>query len=332
MRVDVDKFMSESKKLFGDQLWEMNMDNFSKAKRSLVKFIKLTRITFDEFAENRMGFQCVALSYFMALALVPFMAFIFAIGGGLHLNDKISDILYTLLPNYPDLINFVMEKSANIIQTAQSGIVGLIGALTFLWTILWMMFQVERVFNNVWKIRKIPRKMYKRFSFYFLTLFLSPFIMLVFGAGIALYSNVTSLIGIDVDRSEISAIIKILGWVAFYVVVVFTFSAMYTFIPATKVYYRNSFWAAVVSGFIFTVFQYLYLEAQVFMSRLNGVYGAIAAIPLFLMWVNYSWQIIIYGEQLSYGLQNVDNYHIPEGRLKDFTPRRTRLKDKNKEN
>ena len=86
----------------------------------------------------------------------------------------------------------------------------------------------------------------------------------------------------------------------------------------------------MVSGVVFVLFQLFYLKVQISVSRLNGVYGALAAIPLFLMWVNFSWQIIIYGEQLCYGLQHVDRYHIPEGDLKDFTPYRTRMKEEMK--
>lgn len=328
--MDVDKIVKDTKQLFTDQLWEMNMDNLSKAKKGLVKFIKLTRITFDEFAENRMGFQCVALSYFCALAVVPFAAFIFAVGGGLGVSDKVAELAHHILPSNPDFINTVLDKAGNIINTAQSGAVGVISALMFFWTIVWLMFQTERVFNNVWKIRRIPRKLYKRFSFYIGALILSPFILVIFGAGIAFYSNITSLIGIRVHISEISGFLTFLGWVVFYVITVFTLSAMYKFIPATKVYYRHAFWSAVVAGIVFVIFQWLYLKAQIFMSRINGVYGALAAIPLFLMWVNYSWQIIIYGEQLCYGMQNVQGY-IPEGRLKDFTPVRKRIKEELKE-
>lgn len=329
--IHVDKIVKDARTLFTDQLWEMNMDNLSRARKRLVKFIKLTRITFDEFAENRMGFQCVALSYFCALAVVPFAAFIFAVGGGLGVDDKIAKLLHNILPTNPDFMDTVLDKAANILQTAQSGAVGVISALAFFWTILWLMFQVERVFNNVWKIRKIPRKIYKRFSFYIGALILSPFIIVIFGTGIAFYSNITSLIGIRVHISEISGFLTFLGWVVFYIVTVFTLSAMYKFIPATKVIYKHAFWSSVVTAVVFVIFQFLYLKAQIFMSRLNGVYGALAAIPLFLMWVNYSWQIIFYGEQLCYGMQNVDTYNIPEGKLKDFTPMRDRIKEENAE-
>ena len=95
-----------------------------------------------------------------------------------------------------------------------------------------------------------------------------------------------------------------MSWLLFYAVVVFTLSAAFKYIPACLVRYRHALVAAVFSGAIFCLFQYIYLETQVFVSRLNAVYGVIAAIPLFLIWLNFSFQIIMYGAQLSYALQD----------------------------
>ncbi len=325
--MDLKRIRNVSGKLFSDQLWELNIESLSGARRRIVRFIKLIRITFNEFAEQKMGFQCVALSYFSALAIVPFAAFIFAVGGGLGVGDRLSELAHRILPTNPEFIDTVLEKADNIIHIARSGVVGIIGAFAFLWTIIWLFFQVERVFNNVWGVRKIPRKLYTRFSFYFLAMFLAPFVVLMFSAGIAIYSNITGLIGLHVHIAEVSGIITFLGWLVFYILAVFTFSAMYKFIPAPKVRYRNAFIAALVSAFVFVLFQFVYLKTQIFVTRLNAVYGVLAAIPLFLMWLNYSWQIVIYGAQLCYGIQNVDSYYIPEGRLRDFTPMWDRLRE-----
>ena len=87
---------------------------------------------------------------------------------------------------------------------------------------------------------------------------------------------------------------------------------MYKFIPATEVKYRNAIRAAAIGGAVFVIFQYLYLETQVFVARLNTVYGVLAAIPLFLIWLNFSWQIIIYGAELTYSFQNIKNYGLQE--------------------
>ena len=208
------------------------------------------------------------------------------------------------------MLNMVEEKAVNLIDIAKNGWVGVIAALSFLWTILWMMFQVERVFNNVWGIRKIPRKIYKRFGYYFLVLILTPFLIIIFGTGIAYYGNFTSLVGLDL--SELRFLPKLLGYLGFFIIAMFTLSAMYKFIPATEVKYRHALRAAAIAAFVFVVFQYLYLETQVFVARLNTVYGVLAAIPLFLIWLNFSWQIIIYGAELTYSFQNIKNYGLPE--------------------
>ena len=203
-----------------------------------------------------------------------------------------------------------MEKAGNIIDVAKSGPVGVVSALMFMWTILWLMFQTERVFNNVWGIRKIPRNIFKRFGFYFGLMLLIPFVMIIFGYGIAFATNATSLIGLD--TAEWRSFAKFLSWLTLYFMSAFTLSAMYKFIPAVKVKYKYALKAAAIDAVAFVLFQYLYLETQAFMGRLNAVYGVLAAIPLFLIWMNFSWQIIIYGAELTRAFQEVDNISIPQ--------------------
>lgn len=300
--------------MFTDKIWSIDATKVAQVSKSYartVNFVKIIRITINTFAENRMGFQCVALSYFVTLALIPLLAFLFAVTGGMGLSGYLDTFLLTLAADVDsDMLMLIKEKAGNIINIAKSGGVGVISALMFLWTILWMMFQVERVFNNVWGIRKIPRKIYKRFGFYFLVLILTPFIVVLFGVGIAYYINFPKYLGLDL--TELRFLPKMLGYIAFFAIVTFTLSAMYKFIPATEVKYKYALRSAIVAGIVFVLFQYLYLETQVFVARLNAVYGVLAAIPLFLIWLNFSWQIIIYGAELTYSFQNISNYGLQE--------------------
>ena len=302
------KTASKLKDLFSDRIWTLEPGKDDRVYAWLVRTWKIIRITFKTFTENRMGFQCVSLSYFITLALVPFLAFAFAITGGLGLDDKITQVLGMILPTHPEIVDMLAEKAGNILASAQGGGLGLVSALMFLWAILWMMFQVERVFNNVWGILKIPRKLYKRFGFYFLVLFLAPFIVIIFGSGIVYTTNMTDLFGLDLK--EVRGLFKWIGYIVFYLILVGTLSVMYKYIPATFVNYRYAFWAALVTGLIFLLFQYLYLHTQMFVGRLSQAYGLLAAVPLFLIWLNFSWQIIIYGAQLTYSFQNVDKYKV----------------------
>jgi membrane protein len=302
------KTASKLKDLFSDRIWTLEPGKDDRVYAWLVRTWKIIRITFKTFTENRMGFQCVSLSYFITLALVPFLAFAFAITGGLGLDDKITQVLGMILPTHPEIVNLLSEKAGNILASAQGGGLGLVSALMFLWAILWMMFQVERVFNNVWGILKIPRKIYKRFGFYLLVLLLSPFFVIIFGSSVVYATNLPNLFGLDLK--EVRFLFKLIGYVVFYLILVGTLSVMYKYIPAVKVEYRYAFRSALIAGMFFMLFQYLYLHTQMFMGRLNQAYGILAAVPLFLIWLNFSWQIIIYGAQLTYSFQNVDKYKV----------------------
>jgi len=268
------------------------------------KYLQVALGTLESFSTNKMGFQCVALSYFCSMAAIPMLAIVFAVLGDLGLSHIVSEFLYRALPNNTELLNILLDKANNVIFDARSGIVGIISFIFFMWTIIWMFFQIERVFNNAWGLGKVPRKIYKRFSFYIIMLVILPFLILIFCAGILAYSNVLSFAGVYFKEWKIIKVI--LCWVGFFLITVLTLSAMYKFIPAAKVRYICALRSSLLTAFVFSAFQYVYLQTQIFMTRLNAIYGVIAAVPLFLMWLNFSWQIIMYGCELSYSLQKAD--------------------------
>ncbi len=292
-----------------EDIWEMDMETLSKAKARWIKYAKVLLITIKTFSAEKIGFQAVALSFFGTMSVVPFIAVAFAVTGGLGLADKLKELLYANFSGHPEVIDMVLGFADNIIATAESSAMGLISALLFVWLIFWMMISVERVFNNVWRVRK-SRNIFKRISFYVAILLISPFVIMLFFSGSIIYSNLLGGIGLDAEFFE--SFKSFFAWFLFYIVATLTFSAMYKFIPNHKVKYSHALRAAVLSGLVFTLLQYLYLETQLFVTRLNAVYGTVAAIPLFMFWMNFGWFIILFGAELSYAYQNVDNYNLED--------------------
>lgn len=297
------------KRFFRDDIWTLEMENLSKARARFIKYMKVMMITIKTFSSEKIGFQAVALSFFSTMSVIPFVAIVFAITGGFGLADKLKEFLYDYFNNSQQTIDMVLGFAQNIIDTAQSGAVGLVSALLFFWIVVWMMMNVEKVFNNVWRVQK-SRNLFRRLSVIIAMLFVSPFIVLVFFGGSFVYSHALSYLGLDLE--ELSAFKTILTWALFGVIATMTFSAMYKFIPNAPVDYPNALRAAAFSGTAFTVMQYLYLETQVFVSRMNGIYGAFAAVPLFMIWINIGWFIILIGAELSYAFQHVDSYNIED--------------------
>ena len=297
------------KNFFRDDIWTIDLEEISKAKARFIKYTKVMLLTIKTFANERIGFQAVALSFFSTMSVVPFIAIMFAITGGLGLADKLKELLYAYFQNSQQTIDTVLGFSQNIIDTAQSSAMGLVSALMFGFIVIWMMLNVERVFNNVWRVRK-ARNIVKRLSYILAMIILSPFVVMIFFAGSVVYSHALEFIGIDPE--SLGVFRSILAWLLFATVATLTFSAMYKFIPNAAVRYSSALRAAIPAAIAFTIIQYLYLETQVFVTRLNTIFGTFAAVPLFMVWINIGWFIILSGAELSYAFQNVDNYNLED--------------------
>ena len=297
------------KRFFSEDIWALEMEELSKARARFIKYVKVAIITAKTYAQQKIGPQAVALSYLSVMALVPFLAIVFGITGGLGLDGLLKDFMYANFSSNEGVIDTVLSFSQNIIDTAQSGWMGFLNAFLFLWIIYRLMAGVESAFNNVWKVNR-SRSLVRRLSYYLLILILSPFVILVLFSGSFVYTNLLEHMGLYIE--EFSFIKKVLSWVLFIAVAALTFSAMYKFIPEFKVKYGVAFRAAVFAAVAFTAMQFLYLETQLLVTRLNGVYGTFAAIPLFMVWLNISWNIILMGAELSYAFQHVDTYNLED--------------------
>lgn len=303
------KRTSKLKSFLRDDIWELELEELSKARARFIKYMKVLIITIKTFSAEKIGFQAVALSFFSTMSVVPFIAIVFAVTGGLGLADKLETLLYSYFENSQQTIDFIIKAAGNIIETSLGGGMGLVSGLLFMWIVVWMMLSVERVFNNVWKVRK-SRNIFKRVSYILAMLMIAPFVMIVFFSGNIMYSHLLQSIGLD---PESFGILKtFISWTLFALIVTFTFSAMYKFIPNAYVKYGNALIAAIPAAIAFTLVNYLYLETQVMVTRLNAVYGVFAAVPLFMVWINVGWYIILIGSELSYAFQHVDNYNIDD--------------------
>ncbi|MBQ3882634.1 MAG: YihY/virulence factor BrkB family protein [Bacteroidales bacterium] len=302
-----------------EDVWDLNVQALSRTKARLVRDLMVTLDAIQGMNEKNLGMLSVSLCYFCTLALVPFVAVCFAVTGGLGLSDSLTGMLYEYFSDNQQIIDMVIGAADNILHTARSGGFGLLSALLFVWLVIWMMDRIEKVFNVIWGVPqpKKDRKVLKSYSIDIAIMVLAPFIIMAFFAGSVVYSNVLDIF-LPQKEAFSEGIRSLLGWVIFGASIVMIISAMYKFIPTTRVEYRHALRAAMIAGVAFTLLQYLYLETQVLVFRVNSVYGAIAAIPLFLLWLRFGWLIIVIGVQITKSFQTIEETIIaPAGEEKD---------------
>jgi len=93
------------------------------------------------------------------------------------------------------------------------------------------------------------------------------------------------------------------------------FTFLYIFMPNTKVRFTSALLAGIIAGTIFEFAQWVYITFQIGVAKNNAIYGSFAALPLFLIWLQLSWLIVLYGAELSFALQNVDTYEFESDAL-----------------
>lgn len=266
--------------------------------------LKIVAFTLDNYSKLGLNWQAVALSFFSTMAVVPLIAVIFSITDGFGISNILYDLIHKYFSNQ-EIINLFLGFANNILASTDYSLYGIISFGVFLWLVVWLMLCVERSFNNIWFV-ETSRVWWKRAMSYFLILLMAPFVSILFlGMAVVISDGIKNMWMVEIPFLNMR---DILQWLIFYGVAALIFATMFKFIPNAKVKFSNAFKAALLASAAFTIVQFFYLETQIFVTRINAVYGVFAAIPLFMVWVNIGWFIIIIGAQVSYSIQNLDNY------------------------
>ena len=293
---------------FRDGIWNINTSDLGRVKAKVVRYIRIVILTAKNFSRQNVGQQAVALSFFTTMAFVPFLAVAFAISNYAGLGEYLRELIYDNF-GHDMIVDQILSFADNIIAASQQDIYGIISSLIFLWMVIWLLSRVEWSFNRIWKVDR-NRILWKRVLAYILTMTASPFIIIVFLSVSLTITDGINTLGLEIPF--LSTFSTFLVWLAFYVFMVIVLGVMYVLIPNARVRLLPALSAAAISSLAFTIVQYLYLETQMFVSRMNAVYGVFAAIPLFMVWLNIGWFIVLLGSELSYVFQNVDNYPLED--------------------
>lgn len=299
----------------------LNEKSFSSWKARLVRDAKTVLLMINTFSSQKIGYQVTALAYRSMMSVVPAIAIGFYLTDGLGLREKFEQILVNNLRD-TEIVDQLLQAADNIVQTAESGLFGFISMASFVWIVLSLMIMVRQVFNNVWKVEQEPNFLKMMGVILGITI-LAPFVIIIFFSGSVVYSHVLDLL--FPSKLFFSDHLKnFLSWTLFAGIVVLILYVMYKYVPGTHVHSRHSFKAAIISGLLFVAVQYLYLETQVMVAKTDAVYGALAAIPLFMIWLNLGWTIILYGSELSYAFQNVAKHSITIAKLDEMNKQAVR--------
>ncbi|MDR2883228.1 MAG: YihY family inner membrane protein [Alistipes sp.] len=291
-------------------VWQKGPDDLSGRGWWAVRQLRVIIFTARGFGRHDTVIRSAALSFFTVMSLVPILALVFAIFKGFSSEAAFNTLLYDMLPNYKPLVDQTVVFIGNLLGRTRGGVMAVGAFFVLIWAVIQVFGQVEGAFNNIWEVKR-SRSFARRFSAYMALMIFVPILML---AANSLFVGIRRRVEMLTGNLGAELLFSFAG----VVLVVLMFSLIYFVLPNTSVGYRNALKAGIVAGVGFSLFQVGYVWLQGNLSAYNAIYGTFAAIPLFLIWMQASWQILLFGGELSFAMQNVHDF-VVEREAKNFS-------------
>ena len=301
-------FISKVLNFITFDVWSINKKKISDRNFKLIRLLQIIILSGKGFIQKRCIEKASALTYYTLLSLVPLAAMAFGIAKGFGLDKYMEDYLISLFTDKQEVVDMILNFSESMLARTQGGLIAGIGIVVLLWSVIKVMGNIESAFNEIWSVDK-QRTITRKVSDYLTIVLLTPICLII-------SYSVTSYITDWITETALSVdwVNRFNGLISFgmnlipYSLLWFAFALLYIVIPNTKVQFKAAFISGIVTGIAFQIVQYFYFKFQIGVSNYNAIYGSFAAIPLFIVWLQMSWTIILIGAGMAYSIQNVKNF------------------------
>ncbi|MEW5894963.1 MAG: YihY/virulence factor BrkB family protein [Candidatus Omnitrophota bacterium] len=299
-----------------EDIWRIRSDKLPRSKSFLLRQLRIIVLAIKGFDEDKCQLRAASLTFFTLLSIVPMVAMAFGVAKGFGFENNLQAVLMERFPGQEEVISRIIEFAQSLLRNTQGGIIAGVGVAILFWTVIKVLGNIENSFNEIWGV-KHSRTLARKFSDYLSIMLIAP-ILLILSSSLTVL--ITSHVTMVVERiyflgpfaAALLLSLKILPFVFLWIL--FTF--VYTFIPNTRVSFRSGFLGGLVAGTIYQIVQWMYISLQIGTSRYGAIYGSFAALPLFLVWLQLSWTVLLFGAEISFAEQNVETYEFEPDCLK----------------
>ena len=286
-------------------IWQDSVYEQLSIRNAVAYVTRVIYILVNRFSADKISNKAAALTYSTLLSIVPILAILFGIARGFGFDNLLKEqVEQGLLGGATEPTKYIFQFVDSYLSQTTGGVFLGVGLIALLWTFISLVDNMESIFNDIWYVKK-NRTAYRKVTDYFSMLILMPILIIISG-GLSIFMS--TLFSKIEGYALLAPMVKFLIRLSPYVLSWLMFTALYIFMPNTKVKFLYALIAGFLAGTMFQAFQYLYISGQVWVSRYNAIYGSFAALPLFLLWLQVSWTICILGAQLTHIMQNFKRY------------------------
>jgi membrane protein len=262
------------------------------------------------FSNDKVSLRASALTFYSLLSVIPIAAIVFAIAKGFGLDQTLQDQIIKKTQSEQEVLKWLLQNARIAIEKTSGGYIAGIGIIILFWSVMSLLNHIESSFNHIWQIRS-SRPWHRKFTDYLTIMLIAPvFIILSSGITVFISTKLPSYMStapiLDFFKPVISFLVKFspyfLNWISLTVLFIIMPNAKVKFVPAVI--------SGIIAGTILQGIQWLYIDLQFGITKLNAIYGSFAAVPLFIIWLQSSWIVVLLGAEISFANQNISRYEL----------------------
>ncbi|MFH1283277.1 MAG: YhjD/YihY/BrkB family envelope integrity protein [bacterium] len=293
-------------------LWISDLRQLSRIKKLLLNLLKMAVIVTKGFIQDNLTLRSSALTFATILGIVPFFALMFSLLKGFGVHNFFEPIIFNRVAiGTQGIVKGVFEYINNTsVKTLGAG-----GLIILIFTVLYVIENVELSFNTIWGIKK-RRNFFRRFSDFFTVIIMGP---------VFVFAAVSFTTTFKIEGTVLLEKLAKLGYFPYlfvtmksffpkffqlipYIFMWGLFTFIYMFIPNTKVKFSAAFVGGIIGGTLWQIVSGVYINFQFSVGTYNALYGAMAQLPILLVWIYISWIIILFGAEVSFAFQNLQTF------------------------
>jgi membrane protein len=303
-------------------IWGLRLSDLSPRKALKIKALRILILSIRGFYEDKIQQRAAALTLYTILSIVPILAIGFGIAKGFGYDQVLKNQLLSNLESnevkqeseattqqdvdyakaYKQIAEQLLSFANSMLAKTKGGLMAVIALGLLFWTVMKVLGNIESSFNDIWQIKR-PRPFIRKLTDYLSMMLISP--VLLISITIALVSLKTLQV-----NSLISPFLFILVKLSPIVLIILLFTLVFIIMPNTKVKLIPALIGGALSGIVFYITQQVYVYFQIGVSANNAIYGGFAAIPLFLIWLQLSWLILLFGAKVAFAAQHIELYEL----------------------
>ena len=283
----------------------------------LGKIARIIVLSGKFYVRDKIVRQAQALTYYTLFSIVPFAALCFGIAKGFQLEKTLKRILNEQFAQHQETLNWVYEFADSTLEHAKGGLIAGVGVVLLFVAVIRLAASIEDTFNQLWGLPQ-RRSILGKLNSYVTLMVVTPLLLIVVGSSTVLVKTLLTkfLMSVPGALGLWLSPLLIVSQLLPYIIAWAVFSGIYFVVPNTHVRVSSALVGGAVAGTAFQILQSSLIVIQVALAKYNTIYGSFAALPLFLLWLQWSWQITLYGAVLAFVHQNAPSGKFELGDLK----------------